>query len=685
VVTDVAPSVAVPRVRPLAVPAWQLLGAIVALGFAVRALVASLRATPVLWPDEYTYAALARGIGEHGLPVVRGELAHFPALLEPLLTAPFWLAGDPELAYRLTQAFNALAMSLAAVPVFLLVRTLGLDVRVALGSAALAVAAPGVAYSGYVLADPVSYPLALTAVFLAVRALATPTPRLQVAFLVVAGLATFARIQYAVLVPAFFAAAVAVERGRAVAVMRRLRLSLALVAGGFALLLVLGPARALGAYWGGASTGVGPIDVARWLPEQALLFTFGAGVALVPAAVAGLVAALARPRSRAEAAFAGMTAALVVALVGAAAAIAALDSARFQERYLIALVPLLAPAAALAWTRGAAVRWGSLALALVLFVAAVRVPVSGYVLGGSISDSPTLWGARYLAFKLDIGTGGLVFSLGIAALALVAAAAAFRPQRLGLLTILAAVSGCAALSAGAHAHDTMNSSGVRDVTFPHGERWIDELAPGSVALLQPPLSSRQHALIHLFWNSSVDEVLRLGNAPAADLFAAPAVEIDDRGTLRAGAAHVTKPLLVDESMATVELRGAELLRRSDTMSLWRLGRAYRFSALTLGRYPDGFVTPSGVVRVWPDASGRVRGTLRFTLSIPRSLPGAKLTLTATNGFERKLELEPGESTRIAVPVDVARPFDLSFSSSSSVWTRGRVVGAWASRPTFDRN
>ena len=46
-------------------------------------------------------------------------------MLEPLLAAPFWLSHDPGVAYRLTQAENALSMSLAAVPVYLLVRRLG--------------------------------------------------------------------------------------------------------------------------------------------------------------------------------------------------------------------------------------------------------------------------------------------------------------------------------------------------------------------------------------------------------------------------------------------------------------------------------------------------------------------------------------------------------------------------------
>ena len=53
---------------------------------------------------------------------VRGESAHFLPLLYPVLTAPAWLWDDVEQAYRTMQASNAVAMSLAAIPAFLLAR-----------------------------------------------------------------------------------------------------------------------------------------------------------------------------------------------------------------------------------------------------------------------------------------------------------------------------------------------------------------------------------------------------------------------------------------------------------------------------------------------------------------------------------------------------------------------------------
>ncbi len=99
---------------------WIWLSAIVGVSFVVRTVVAWLQAMPSLFPDEYTYASIGRSIAESGRPLIRGASPHFPALLEPILTAPAWLIGDVDTAYRLVQAIGALAMSLAAVPVFLL-------------------------------------------------------------------------------------------------------------------------------------------------------------------------------------------------------------------------------------------------------------------------------------------------------------------------------------------------------------------------------------------------------------------------------------------------------------------------------------------------------------------------------------------------------------------------------------
>src|SRR5205823_13088762 len=130
---------------------------------------------------------------EHVALLIRSRLAHFPAMLEPLAAAPCWLFHDPTLAYRLTQAENALVMSLAAVPVYLLARRLGVGSGLALAAAALAVASPDLFFASFVLADPLAYPLVLTTLYPAACALSRPSRRAQVPFIVLAGLPALTR------------------------------------------------------------------------------------------------------------------------------------------------------------------------------------------------------------------------------------------------------------------------------------------------------------------------------------------------------------------------------------------------------------------------------------------------------------------------------------------------------------
>jgi hypothetical protein len=89
--------------------AWRLALALLVVGSAAARVVASwLRATPNYFPDEYIYSSLARSLAAGRLPEVRGHVAHFPALLQPLVTAPAWWFGSLETGYRVTQAIDSL-------------------------------------------------------------------------------------------------------------------------------------------------------------------------------------------------------------------------------------------------------------------------------------------------------------------------------------------------------------------------------------------------------------------------------------------------------------------------------------------------------------------------------------------------------------------------------------------------
>ena len=117
------PSLAAVRLGEL-IGVRTTLGLMVAISTAIRGIAATSHASPTLFPDEYIYTALARSFATTGKPLIRGHLAHFPALLEPLLAAPLWALAPTPLAYHLVQVENALFMSLGAIPVYLLARRL---------------------------------------------------------------------------------------------------------------------------------------------------------------------------------------------------------------------------------------------------------------------------------------------------------------------------------------------------------------------------------------------------------------------------------------------------------------------------------------------------------------------------------------------------------------------------------
>ncbi|MDX6504185.1 MAG: hypothetical protein QOE29_1310, partial [Gaiellaceae bacterium] len=255
---------------------------------------------PSYIPDEYLYASLGHSLGEHGTSAVRGEHAAFPALLQPLLTAPLWLVGDVQTGLNLVKALNAVAMAAAAVPLYLLARRLGLARSGALFCALLGAASPNLYFVSLVLSNPISYPLALGAVVAAVAVLERPTARGQLVFLALAGLATFASIQFIALPAVLIGAAVVVERGRIVRVVRQFRLTVVLLALASVTFLVqpslLGFYRHTPAVVGRLGTG----SWLHWTSLGALLLAVSAGTCFVPGAVAAVAQGIARPRERSE-------------------------------------------------------------------------------------------------------------------------------------------------------------------------------------------------------------------------------------------------------------------------------------------------------------------------------------------------------------------------------------------------
>jgi hypothetical protein len=671
---------ALARVGPL-----HWLGAIVAASFVARTLTALLRASPVYFPDEYIYSELGRSIAETGRPLVRGAGAHFPAVLQPLLTAPAWLAGDVETSFRLVQLSGALVMSLAAVPVFLLARRVGLGSTLAVALAALSLAIPDMLYSGWVLADPFAYPLVLGALAAGVSALAWPSRRAQIAFVALAALATLARVQFVVLPVSFLLAAGAVGLRE-----RRLRNALSeqkLAFGLFALALVplalAGPSALLGYYHGVLHLRIDPLAIGKWSAADAMLILYSSGWVLVPGALIGLALALWRPRSRAELAFGCLGSLFSLAVLFQAGLYAVNGADRIQERYFFYALPLVFVAFGLFASRGWPHRVPHALLAGALIAVSARIPLAGFAASDGRSNSPLLFSAGQLENLVhDTGLASLLIAGAVAALSLVVAALGFRPRRATEAALAVALAGCVVASAGAVAYDHGLSHRVRASVVPGDPSIVDDAALGSAALVQSPLGDRGFATEELFWNRSLDRLVLLPGATAPDAFAVDRAQVAADGSLLVGEKPLTKPLLVDAFGATTRFRGAKEVARTRLYRLLEPAGRPRLALYAPGRYFDGWLALESSVQLWPAQAGeRIAGRLNVVLRLPSSADPVIVRLRYPGG-RKTVSVRPGQETPVALTVCSSGPWQARVSAPFTGAIGLRFVSVQATEPVF---
>ncbi len=144
------------------------------------------RKTPWIFTDELEWTQISRSIASTGHAARRGQPLYFKSLYAYVI-APFWWIHSTSTAYAAIKYANAVIMSLAAVPTYLLSRML-VSRRTALVVALAAVAIPGMAYSTSIVPENLAYPYFALCSWLAVRALRS-CRRLDVAiaFVVLAG------------------------------------------------------------------------------------------------------------------------------------------------------------------------------------------------------------------------------------------------------------------------------------------------------------------------------------------------------------------------------------------------------------------------------------------------------------------------------------------------------------------
>jgi len=672
---------ALARVQPRTA---SILAGLVAGSFLLRTILAWLRATPTFFADEYIYAELARSISETGRPLIRGASASFPALLQPILTAPAWLVGDVETSFRLVQTISALVMSLAIVPVFLLARRLGIGTPLALVLAALAVLVPDMVYAGWILAEPFAYPLVLGAVAVGVAALVRPRPRLQLAFLALAGLATFARVQFAVLPVCFLAAAllVGLRERRLRAAVKEQWLVLALLLVPALGLFAVGPGRALGFYEGVLDLDFFSLAFAKWVGLDAMFLVYASGVVLAPGALIGLWLALRHPRSREELAFGALALMLTGVLLLEAGGYGL--GGRMQERYFFYAVPLVGILFVLYASRGWPHRLAHGVLAAGLVLLAARVPFAGFSTADGKTGSPILFAtARFEQAVGNVSLASLIIAVAVTALVAVLVLASRRPRVATPLALGLALALCATTYGAAVSFNIASAERAKANVLGSQPSFVDESGLENAALLQSRASDRGYASEYLFWNRSIDDVYLLPGAEPPDAFGVTRLTIARDGTLLADGKPVTSPLVADGYSDTLRFRGSEEIATSPVYRLLSSRDPHQLSLYAPGRYEDGWLGPVGSIRLWPARDGgRLAGTLSFRLTAPESAEGGRAMFTPDGGSAEEIVVPLGQTREVQFAVCAAGPWQVDFEAPSTGSVGGRFVSVMSSEPTY---
>lgn len=491
-----------------------LLAALVGLSAAVRAAAAMQRPTPLYYPDEYLYTALARSIAATGLPRVRGAFPHFPSLLGPYLMSPAWLIHDVDTAYRVALAWGSLWSSLAAFPAYSLARRVGVSSRGALLVALFALLVPDAAYTTALLSEPYAYPVFLAAAVVAVDTIAAPTARRQASLLGLMLALSLLRFQFVVFPAAYALALLACSGWSPRAAVRRQRV----VATGLALAIAaafeVGFHRFAGYYTHGPSLFRFHPSVASWFVLDLFVLLIAAGWVVVPGACVGFTRLL-RGEGR-QRAFAALALALIAALLAVAAPFGPAEG-RVYERYFFYGAPLIGVAFVWYVEQRASTK-AYAAIAYVAGAAGLLLPLASGIHGARDDMSPTLLGLG------TIGGGGdasaLIWATGLAILAVLAR------MRIGgragtLVLAFAVVAAIGAMGARSLLGFGTTLDRRLDVspTIPRLH------APPGAAIVTSPNTNSWLLMKTLFWNRNVTRVLVLGQGSAADGFAGTDVHL----------------------------------------------------------------------------------------------------------------------------------------------------------------
>ena len=620
----------------------MVLTALVAVSTLLRIWGGRLVPAPWYTPDEMIYGLLGRSLWTTGHLDILGDRSPFYGFVYPAFVGPFLSLHDAKLGYELLKGCQALVMSVTAVPVYLWSRRL-MRPGWALAAAALTLAVPGLAFSGFVMTEVAFYPVLVVAAWALASALARPSGRTQALLVGALVLAVLTRLQAIVLVPAFvLALALTALFARSLGPVRRLWPLLAGIAVAAVLVKLLGGSQLLGAYGTVGRQSYNASDVVSFALYHAADVLIVVGVIPFVALILAALPSFAGKEGSAEVrAYVAVAIALFLGLVGQVGLFASQYTGRLAERNLLPIFPILLIGFALWLDRGAPRPRLATALAsIAATIVVATLPPGRFVVEAAIPDSygiVPLYRLRAHFPSLDLGL--VLFLAAVAAVLLLA----FVPRR--ALAVLPLLVGAYLAVASVVVTRTVAHQARAFWPFMVGDdlRWIDRRADGPTTYLYAgdPLWNR--AWYNAFWNRRIDRVYTLGTQQRIQgPMPQRTIRLPASGRIDAPATpYVVAPWYY--ALDGTRLKG----QPQAELALWKVRPPLRVSTQTLGVLPTGALPNDAELRVF----GCHGGFLRMTLSAsgPRQvtirrdeLPYASVPLQGGETWNARIPAAPPE-------------------------------------------
>jgi glycosyltransferase involved in cell wall biosynthesis len=642
-----------------ALPMWGWLGALYALSVTVQLALGLRVPSPWIMVDELVYSDMARSFASTGHFLIRGVHGDYGFVYPLLLSPAYAIFGPMSDVYQWARVIDALVMSSAVFPAYLLARRV-VRPSTALAAAALAVAIPSMAYVGTLMTENAFYPIFLWFAFALVVMLERPTLRSQLLVLALAVLAFETRAQAVALFAALLTAPFAlawIERGRPRS-LKAFAPLYGIVVGAVVLVAIVeaargrSPAAILGSYSKTSNGGYHLWPVIRWLVLH--VAELDLSLFVLPFAAVIVLVANARHLDRRLRIFAAVVASLSVWLVLEVSVFASQYSHRVEERNFFYLAPLFL-IGLLAWVERGQPRPPRAAIAAAGLAAALpgALPFLSLLDITSQSDTIGLQPWWYLGDGLA-GRNSVALVAVLVSLALGAAFLWLGPRHAPLLPAVVALGFLVTwlpVQLWTHSFPRLGSSAYHQGIGAQ-RSWIDA-AVGRDAHVAVLWSGGNQLGVwdNEFWNRSVDRVYDLGGPLPGDM---PEVRVTtDRST---GVLHdaqgrtVTAPYVLTNR--SVELVGSPIASDPEKhLVLYRVKKPARTTTQITGLYDDP-VSPWSTGHVTWLRSQCLGGALKVALRSDTTLFKGVIQTLAISGTTpaKTLHLRPTQEPQLRIPL-----------------------------------